>query len=116
VKLDLDEIEAAAKAASPGPWRIHSHGGVAEDANARFIGTVDPSKALALVARLRAAEALLAEVLDDCEERGCPNVATRSRRVLGGLSFCDVHHPDAPDCDLLAASSIRMWLALRGEP
>lgn len=111
--IDVDELEAKAKAATPGPWeqtygygdsghnnnvifgreqpnqyvcRIVSgrgNGGEPEShANAAYIAALNPSVALALIARLKAAEHVAAwaedadrNMHDDCG--GCDACASR---------------------------------------
>jgi hypothetical protein len=84
-ELDLDEIEKLARAATPGPWRWYKYGilasgpsgetrsivswdyawGEQEDCNEAddkpFIVAANPAAILALIARLRAAEAAITE-------------------------------------------------------
>lgn len=71
--LDLDFIEATARAATPGRWHEFDgcvwtdvaeclHHGPSTAADREHVATMDPSTTLALVARVRGAEARLAAV------------------------------------------------------
>ncbi len=86
VSIDLDALEATARAATPGPWLIgnsemYGPSAITRDAeglpqvqdqwvcdadaghpNAEHIATFDPPTVLALIARLREAEAVIAEI------------------------------------------------------
>lgn len=71
--LDLDKLEALAKAATAGPWRLYRQppgtvgvvnrndetgravAASSSDANASYIAAMSPDVALAMIARLRAA-------------------------------------------------------------
>lgn len=90
-ELNLDDLEAKAKAATPGPWEdvselapdldrysrsIYSEGykglligrisqNGAHDADAAFIATANPATVLALIARIRELEAREADVRDE---------------------------------------------------
>lgn len=104
--IDLDELEAKARAATPGPWRITDRraspdgpgldcnlsgpgisanivrcaGSVNSEANAAFIAAANPAAVLELVARVRAYEAALASVAqagDDIVEMAESFVAAR---------------------------------------
>lgn len=90
--IDLDQLEQAAKQATPGPWKaeiflirrgttvrhsVWSNVLVAtaesksvDDGghDAQFIAAANPAVTLALIARLRAAEALLTEFVADWED------------------------------------------------
>lgn len=79
--IDLDTIEAAAKAASAGQWHFHQcelgveicddEGGAiiedqcfAQDEDMQFIATANPVVVLELIRRLRAAEAIAASRIE----------------------------------------------------
>ena len=77
--LDLDALEAVARAATPGPWHQGAHyigaGGEPYDpeafvgqasilCDAEHIAAFDPPTVLALIAKLREAEAVIEEVDD----------------------------------------------------
>lgn len=84
--IDLDAIESAAKAATPGPWNIvrdpdgytHYIGPslvtqVRDDAD--YIAAANPAVVLELVTELRAKNKLLEEIFDDCGDKNggmCP--------------------------------------------
>lgn len=82
-EIDLDALEATARAATPGPWHRHPHplddqmsdirGPINDDydvvvyaesepSDAEHIAAFDPPTVLALIARLREAEACIAVV------------------------------------------------------
>jgi hypothetical protein len=84
-EIDLDALEATARAATHGPWQHTPFGGQNQngdyfggdvfdghgeyllsevrDEDGAHIATFDPTTALALIARLREAEAVIAEAL-----------------------------------------------------
>lgn len=78
IELDLDAIEAAAKAATPGEWAFVTQGirrfetpddfvaeaGVFEEPDAKFVAATNPAVVLELIRRLRAAEALAASRIE----------------------------------------------------
>ena len=87
MSIKLDDLEATAKAATPGPWSINwetdeYHAGMPDKwalsingpeasdfadlaaADAEHMATFDPPTVLALIAKLREAEAVIAEALE----------------------------------------------------
>lgn len=79
MKIDLDALEAVARAATPGPWHQGAHyigaGGEPYDpeafvgqasilCDAEHIAAFDPPTVLTLIAKLREAEAVIAEALE----------------------------------------------------
>lgn len=96
MNIDLDRLEAAAKAATPGPWNpspgralVVSQKDISEPVicnclseqfaqapkDAAFISAVNPAVVLELIAELRAKNRLLEEIFDDCGDKNggmCP--------------------------------------------
>ncbi len=84
--LDLDALEATARAATPGPWKYpHRHhpdvvttkhgclwnpgtGRINDEEDAEHIAAFDPTTVLALIARLREAETCI-DLVDDLATR-----------------------------------------------
>ena len=76
IELDLDAIEAAAKAATPGAWERDGHqvcpvsdqnsslASFSKRGDAEFVAKAQPSIVLELIRRLRAAEALAASRIE----------------------------------------------------
>lgn len=115
IDLDLDDLEAKARAATAGPWR-HDKGGVygvriladkgavaewddiplsEEDAN--FIAAANPAVVLELVQRLRAAEGIVRD-LAECDSPTVNPDPMPSRCLLCdgmGLEIRD-HEPSCP--------------------
>lgn len=113
--LDLDAIEAAARAATPGPWEHQPaffdnavtqnrclYGASVKgpfyigsyedrgfsDEDAAYIAALSPDVALALVARVRELEAALRQIAHEVAENG----------------HCGEAGVGCPDCDALAAA------------
>lgn len=102
--LDLDALEAAARAATPGPWgwdarlepdvvRVAEAGGdFPPGPDARYIAAAHPAAVLALIARVRAAESQLSALRDAIAvERGIAVAfrASLSSRGYGSTPSCD---------------------------
>lgn len=73
--IDLDALEATARAATPSEWHVegskfhdsYGHGlgqtfGIYWRSNAEYIAALDPPTALALITRLREAEACIEDI------------------------------------------------------
>lgn len=112
--LNLDDLEAVARDATPGPWiadppsawdtddvggyqlqaavRVKDSGSITWDdhggevfkpADAEFIATFDPPTVLALIAKLREAEAVIAEALNHDPLHG-----SKEGLHCGGMAPC----------------------------
>lgn len=144
MKLDLDALEAAARAATRGPW-ISTYYGPCDawvrtaDGNAlvhcganqrrpqedaAYIAAVSPDVLLSLAARLRAAEAVIA-ALPVCQYLPCVEPATRAHQWdrktgeppdIEETACCDEHYDAGDVPDTAYASALRAWLSLRGDP
>jgi len=99
--INLDALEAAARAATPGPWEFREADGLcdiavpdgwllqsdSESANrrdAQYVAAANPAVVLELVHRLREAEALLSRVrsLTEVEMCECDQIAAAVREEV----------------------------------
>ena len=123
--LDLDDLEAKAKAATPGPWRCGYEPGFcgelidptgemiasfADEPTARdsdFIAAANPSAVLDLIRELREARAVIAKALS-WDDRGTPIRDVLREAVLGEVeqAAADEREACAALCDRIAFSHI----------
>jgi hypothetical protein len=133
---DIDALEAAARAATPGPWEVErdidpahyspdvlAAGGVIvqtlasdmtrmEDAaNAAYIAALHPGAALALIARVRRAEAALRKISEASKDECDPELT--SERSMG--NYDDVFYDGWRQGDWEAAKVARAALDARSD-
>ena len=111
--LDLDRIEATARAATPGRWHEFDgcvwtdvaaclHHGPSSVADREHVATMDPSTTIALVARVRGAEARLAKVDElhfaEYDFRPEVNVCFEDRAEWPCLTHLAIHPECADEC------------------